>query len=114
MPATSLWPHSASDRDKNMAHSANSDSDGRGLFHSQESCAKCSERLVDRPIDLDPLAQRPLPATEGPLPGDANLTHLRSARRGLDTLDQFAKLLLELVEVCEQFGLEHHEQVPSS
>ena len=73
---------------------------------------KCGEGLVDRPIDLDPLAQCPLPATEGALPGDANLTHLGSARRGLDALDQLANLLLEFVEVCEQFGLEHHEQVP--
>jgi hypothetical protein len=111
MPVASLRPHSGSDRNKDMAHSANSDSDGRGLFHPQESCAKCGE-VLDRPINLDPLAQRPLPAMKGPLPGDTNLTHLGSARPGLDALDQLAKLLLEFVEVCEQFGLEHNEQIP--
>jgi len=42
--------------DKNATHSANYDSNGAGLFHSQESYVKRGERLVDQPIDLDPLA----------------------------------------------------------
>ena len=73
---------------------------------------KHGERLVDQSINLDPLAQRRLPVTERPLPRDMNLTHLRSARGGLDPLDKLAKLLLEVVEVSEQIGFEHHEQIP--
>src|SRR5215813_1789784 len=37
-----LWLRSTRDRDKNMAHSASSDSLGRGLFHSRESGVKGS------------------------------------------------------------------------
>ena len=72
---------------------------------------KRAERLVDQSVDLDPLAQRPLPATERPLPRNANLTHLRLARGGLDPLDKLAKLLFEVVEVSDQIGFEHHEHV---
>ena len=75
---------------------------------------KRAERLVDQSIDLDPLLQRPLPATERPLPRDTNLTHLRLARGGLDPLDKLAKLLLEVVEVSEQIGLNTTNKYPSS
>ena len=37
---------------------------------------------------------------------------IRLARGGLDPLDKLAELLLEVVEVGEQIGFEHHEQVP--
>ena len=66
--------------DKNVAHCGDSDSDWAELFRSLESCLKRGRRLVDHSIELDPLAQRPLPAMERPLPRDANLTYLSLAR----------------------------------
>lgn len=62
-----LVRHGPSGRDKNVAHSADSDSGRRGLFHSHESFLKRAARLLDQSIDLDSLAQR--------------LSRLRTARK---------------------------------
>jgi hypothetical protein len=88
-----------------------SGSDKPGLFHPR-SGVQCGERVVDQPIDLDPLAQPGLPAAEPPLSRHPYLAHPRLTRCGFDPVDKGADLLFEVAEVNEQLWLEHHKQVP--
>ena len=63
---------------------------------------KGGKRLVDQPIDLDPVAQRLFPATKRALPGNANLTHAGLARIGLNPGDEISELPFEVPEIREQ------------
>ena len=45
-------------------------------------------------------------------PGDPDLPYPILARGALDPFYKLGNLMLEVVELSEQIGLEHHEQVP--
>ena len=76
-----------------------------------KSSVQHGECVVYGAIDVDSLVQRTPAAAKRPFARKANLADAGLPRGCLDAIDQFADLLLEVVEADQQVGFEDDKEV---
>src|ERR1051325_7183302 len=69
------------------------------------------QRLVDAPVDLDPVTGEARPLAPGALAGNADLGRARQARCGLDRRDLRPQRAAIIAERDEEIGLERDRHV---